>query len=168
MAFDIFLTTNPVIPGESTQPRFVGAIEVMSYNWGLTNPATIGSAGSGAGAGKVKFNELNITKAFDKSSPLLMQYLEGGKHFTNITLTLRRAGSINSKQQSQTFLTYVFGEVFVTSISDAGNSGGDEFPVESISFAMGSVQVKYTPQNANGSSGTPVTSGWNITKNQAA
>jgi len=97
-----------------------------------------------------------------------MQQLESGKPLKTITLTLRKAGSVNGKQQTQAFLTYVFGDVFVTSVSDAASSGGDSAPAESISFAMGSVQVKYTPQNPDGSPGTPVTSGWNVVKNQAA
>jgi hypothetical protein len=39
-----------------------GAFEIKDFSFGVENPTTIGSATSGAGAGKAKFNEFEITK----------------------------------------------------------------------------------------------------------
>src|SRR5437588_9507059 len=43
------------IIGEATEKSNAGEIEVQSYSFGVTNSATIGSATSGAGAGKATF-----------------------------------------------------------------------------------------------------------------
>jgi hypothetical protein len=46
----------------------VGALPIDAVS-SIENPTTIGSGTSGAGAGKIKFNEFQITKTTDKSSP---------------------------------------------------------------------------------------------------
>lgn len=163
MAIDIFLTI-PGVPGESQDTTFQGAIELTSYSWGLSKLVTIGSGTGGTGTGKTQFSELNITKDFDKSSPLLMQALESGKPYPKITLSLRRTAG-GSAAKAQVFLTYEFDQVYVTSISDAASSGGGDAPSESISFTMGAVAVEYYPQNNDGSLGTGVTSSWSVVTN---
>src|SRR5438093_915744 len=45
------------------------AFEIKDFSFSIENPSTIGSATSGAGAGKAKFNEVEITKTPDKASP---------------------------------------------------------------------------------------------------
>ena len=42
----------------------------------------------------------------------------------------------------------------ITAISDSGSS---EIPVESLQFKATNVTLTFTPQNPNGSAGTPVT-----------
>jgi hypothetical protein len=39
-----------------------GAFEIKDWSFGVENPTTIGSATGGAGAGKIKFGEINIKK----------------------------------------------------------------------------------------------------------
>jgi type VI secretion system secreted protein Hcp len=46
MAVDIFLNI-PKVSGESIDAQFAGQIDVLSWNWGLSNA---GSAGTGTGS----------------------------------------------------------------------------------------------------------------------
>jgi type VI secretion system secreted protein Hcp len=45
MALDMFLTLDG-IAGESTDPVHKGAIEISSWSWGLSEPASLASAGA--------------------------------------------------------------------------------------------------------------------------
>ncbi len=150
MAFDIFITI-PNIPGESISQRFPNAIEVQSYSWGLSE--AVSSTGSGQGAGKPQLSDFSFQKLFDKSSPLLMQALVTGEHLAKITVSLVQAGG----KTLPPFLTYEFDKVLITSIQDAGSTGGDSRPSESISFAGQKVIVTYRPQDPKtGNLGTPI------------
>lgn len=140
MPVDYYLTV-PNIPGEATAPNFPGAIGVLSFSWGMSNSGTAAS-GSGSGSGKVSLSDFSILKSFDRSSPLLMDAVVRGRHLPSVILSLVKAGS------TQPFLTYEFDDVLISSISD---SGSDEIPTESVSFAMARVIVTYYYQNQDGS-----------------
>lgn len=161
MAVDISLvltSSGSYLTSESTSSTTT--IEVNSYSFEVENPTTIGSGTSGAGAGKVKFQDLHIVKTVDKSSPQLFQALTSGAHFTKATLNIRKAGGTSGF----TYLTYEFDLVYVTDIASSATSGGDK-PMEDVQFTYGALAIKYVPQNPNGSPGTPITGGWNITTN---
>ena len=150
MAFDTFMTI-PGIPGESQVEGFRNAIEVYSFSWGLSNPATL--SGYGFNSSKTSFAELTIAKRFDKSSPKLMQALVAGQRLQSLTLALVIAGPNSGNKP---FLTYQFTPVLVTTCSDSGSGGGDGYPTESLSFAAARATVTYYPQNPNGSPSNPV------------
>jgi type VI secretion system secreted protein Hcp len=64
------------IPGESQDRTHKDEIEVVSWSWGLTRPAT----GLG-GAARPAFQDISIKKKVDKSSPRLTQACAKGEHF---------------------------------------------------------------------------------------
>src|SRR5579859_3365259 len=100
MAFDAFLTFegSPIpIQGESTDKSFPNSIELRSLSFSVENIVSVGSATGGAGAGKAKFNEIEITKLSDSSSPVLFKMLVMGQHFTSATITIRKAGGDKTK-----------------------------------------------------------------------
>ena len=51
------------VKGESIDPSFKNYFELKDFSFGVENKATIGSATSGAGVGKVQFNEFTIRKS---------------------------------------------------------------------------------------------------------
>jgi Type VI secretion system effector, Hcp len=97
MAVDIFLVIPPVPTVPSTQPpvsadpvadqyfatAFKGAavVEVRELSLGEETPSTVGSATTGAGAGKAKLNDLVIVKSVDKLSRSLYAMSVTGRHF---------------------------------------------------------------------------------------
>jgi type VI secretion system secreted protein Hcp len=158
MAFDAFLKIDGV-NGESTRKGFEKQMEIQSFSWGAANPATIGAGGGGGGGGKVSVSTFNIMKKSDAASPLLFQACCQGDHYDKATVTLNKAGG----KAPVDFIKYEFEKVYVENIQWSGASGGDDTPTESVSFAFGKVSVTYTPQNADGSKGSPAVGSWDLT-----
>ena len=152
----IFTTGTSTLDGESKDANHQNAIDILSYEFGADNPTTIGSATSGAGAGKVKFNEFTITKLVDKSSPTLFKDLSSGEHFDKIVLTVRKAGG------TQDYLTITMGTVFVSHYSQS--STGD-IPTETINFEFGNIRIDYKPQTSTGTLGSSIVDGWDQVQN---
>ena len=134
--------------------------EVSSFSFDIAQTLNIGSASSGAGAGKVTFNPFSITRKVDKASPVLFQMACAGTAFESVVLALRRSGA--TPGSGAIFLRYDFKFVAVKTISW---SYDPEAPAEIVTFEYGGLQVRYAAQNPNGSLTTPVSGGWNRVKN---
>ena len=93
---------------------------ILNFNVGASNPTTIGSASGGAGAGKVSFSALNVTKMLDGLSVALPRAAAPGQHFPHVTIEVFEAG------RTSPFAIYTFGLVFVT--SDVIGSGENGVP----------------------------------------
>jgi type VI secretion system secreted protein Hcp len=154
VAFDAFLKLDGV-DGESRRKGFEKAIEIFSFSFGASNPATIGS-GTGSGAGKVTLSSFNIMKKSDAASTLLFTACCKGNHFPKGSVTLHKSGG----KEAMDFLKYEFEEVFIDSIQWSGSSGGDDTPTESIQMSFGKVTATYTAQNPDGSKASPLIGSW--------
>ena len=154
MAYDSYVyfdgaatNANLTVKGETTDTTFKAknAFEIYSFSWGASNPVTIGSATTGAGAGKVSISSFNVMKKTDSASPTVFQACCLGAHFPKVVVTLRKAGG-----KQETFIEYTFETCFVESVQWSGSSGGDDTPTESLSIAFGKVTGKYWAQGADG------------------
>jgi type VI secretion system secreted protein Hcp len=154
MAVDAFITFESVITGLKPE-----AFEIRDFSFGVESPTTIGSATSGAGAGKVKFNEFTIKKTTDKSSPAFFKNCCAGVHYKSVTISMRRAGETAGRE----FLRFKFDTVFTTKIDWSGP--GDEGPEESVTFVYGKLGIKVTPPETDLK---PVVAGWDQVMNKAA
>ena len=158
MAFDAFLKIAGV-NGEATRKGFEKQMEILSFSWGASNPSTIGAGGGGGGGGKVSVSSFNVMKKSDAASPILFQACCKGDHFAKAAVTLNKAAGANALD----FIKYEFEEVYVDSVQWSGSSGGDDTPTESVSFSFGKVAITYTPQNKDGSKGSPAVGAWDLT-----
>jgi type VI secretion system secreted protein Hcp len=140
------------IEGESVKPK--GEIEVMSWSWGVMQPSG-SEGGGGSGKGKAVAGDFNFTHRYDKASPILAKHCAAGKHFPSVKLTARKAG-----EGQQDFLIVTMKEVFVTSVSPGGSSGGDI--MEQVSCSYKDVEFAYKPQDDKGGLGGEVKFGWNL------
>jgi type VI secretion system secreted protein Hcp len=148
-------TSGTPVQGESVSEHHPDAIDVQAYSMGVSNPVTIGGATGGAGAGKASFSELNVSKPLDRSSPVLMHDLARGAHYRSADLYVE---DLNGR-----LINWFHMEtVFVSSLQD---SGGGQLPAESLSLVYGALVWTYYPQNSDGSSGTPITEGWDAIRN---
>src|SRR5215211_5780834 len=109
MATDIFARLGE-IKGESADDRHKDEIGVLSWSWGVSQSAP-NSAGSGAAAGKVTFNDFNFTHRVDKASPVLMRACATGQHLKDATITMRKAGKVQ-----QDYLIVKLTDVLVTNV----------------------------------------------------
>jgi type VI secretion system secreted protein Hcp len=147
------------IDGESTNDAHKNWIDVLSYSWGASNPASFASGGGG-GQGKVDFSDFHFTKFVDKSSPVLLFNLAGGKFIQEALFDVVQSGG----QTQQPFLQYKFSDVLLTSYNVSGS--GSDLPFESLSFAFRKVEMIYRPQDAKGGLGAPVSMFWDVADNK--
>jgi type VI secretion system secreted protein Hcp len=157
MAVDIFMQIDKVT-GESTDSKFKGAIDVVSWSWGLTQSGTT-HTGGGSGAGKVNVQDLSFTKFVDSSSPVLLQKCCDGTHFSKATLTMRKAGA-----SPLVYLTLTLQNILISSVSLA-TAASDDRQTEVVTLNFGQFSYAYTPQKADGSGGAAITTTWNIPGN---
>ncbi len=128
----------------------IGSWNVLVYSWGASNSGSIGSAGGGAGAGKVNVQDLAFTKLTDTSTPKLFLALAQGKHLTKAKLTV-------SSRHVTTVTVFDLEELLLTSLS-MGASAGDSPQTENVTVAFG--RIKLTVND--------VPAGWNILLNRPA
>jgi type VI secretion system secreted protein Hcp len=159
MAVDIFLQI-PKVAGESTDAKFAGAIDVVSWSWGLTQAGSAGS-GTGSGTGKVNFQDITLTKYVDKSTPALMAACCAGTSYGPVVLSMRKAGNT-----PLVYMVITLGNVTISAHGHA-TSSSDDRQTEQVGLHFGTVQMQYTPQNADGSGGAAITTTWNVPGNSA-
>ncbi len=160
MAADNFLQIDG-IKGESTDDKHKEWIEVLSYNWGVSQTAsTAGVSGTSASAGqRADFQDLTIVKLMDKSSPPLMKACAKGEPIKEVKLELCRA--VGDKQ---VYMEYKLEQVIISSVSTGGGGGGEA--TESVTFNYGKIQLTYTPFDRDGKAMGKVPAGWDLTKNK--
>lgn len=141
------------VDGESAHKDHKGEIEVLSWAWSVSNDG--GGTGGGSGKGKAVPGNLRFTHLYDKGSPVLAKYCASGKHFSDVTLTCRKAG-----EGQKDFLTVKFKEVFITSVEPSGSSGGNV--VETVIFSYAQVDFGYKAQDDKGGMTGEVKFGWNV------
>jgi type VI secretion system secreted protein Hcp len=150
------------LQGELQDKAALGAISATELSWGIENPVTIGSSSGGAGAGKAKFEELEIKKLVDASSPGLMMAVGRGAPIPTASIMIRKdAGKMN------TAIQYSLKNVFITKI-DTSASAGDDGVYETLTLRVGSIQQRYVQTRPTGAL-NPIIAGWDqVTNNQTA
>ena len=127
MAIDIFAKLGD-IKGESRDAKHKDEIDVLSYSWGVTNPATIKTGGgSGGGTGKATFQDLVIVHKIDKASPSLLRACATGQ---------------------QEFLIIKMNDVIITGVVQGGSTA--EPASETVSLVFAKVDFEYRPQKDDG------------------
>ena len=142
MASDIFAKIGD-IKGESQDDKHKDEIEVLSFSWGVTNPAVL-SGGGGGGAGKATFHDLSIVHNLDKASPLLLRACATGMHIKDAVITHRKAG-----KGQQEYLIVKLNDVIITGVTHGGSPG--QAISENVTLAFAKVDLEYKPQKADGS-----------------
>lgn len=163
MAVDMFLkiegADSGVVKGESDDKAKKDHIDVLAWSWGLSQSGNM-HFGGGGGSGKANFQDLSITAWYENSTNTLMKMCATGEHLKEVVLTVRKAGT---KQLEYIIMTMK--EAIITSVSTGGSGGEDKLTVNfSINFAE--FEIKYTPQDAKGTLGTPVNFGYDIKANE--
>jgi type VI secretion system secreted protein Hcp len=152
--YNLFLCVDG-IPGESIGTNHMSDIDATAFSVGVTmtiDPVT------GEPAGRADFADLAVTKFVDKASPLLMLNCAQGTLIPNVTLF--------AQSTSPTPLDYykvALGNVRVTGVNTGGTANGK--PTETVTFYYDTIEITYTPRNADGSAGTPIKACWKRSTN---
>ena len=142
---DYFLKIDGV-QGESKDDKHPNELQIQSWSFGATNSGS-SSLGSGAGTGKVSYQDFHFTIDIGKSGPKLLEHCSVGTHIKNAILTCRKAGGAQEE-----YLKVNFEDVLISSYQ-IGGSGGQILPSEQISFNFSRINVDYKEQKADGTLG---------------
>jgi len=162
MAFDAFLKIDG-IKGESTDDKHKDQVEVLSFNWGVSQRAS-GSASSAGSltAERADFQPFVIVKALDMASPKLALACATGEHVKEVVLELCRSGG-----DKQPYMEYKMTDAIVTSVRPGGSGHGENVPLEEVSFSYGKIEWKYTQTKVEGGKGSGnVAGGWDLKTNK--
>ena len=147
-ATDIFIKIGD-IKGESTDSKFKGDIDVLSWSWGVlgANRASPKPQQPVGPAQAACASDIVIMKKIDKASPVIFAAAATGVHYPEATLTLRKVE--NEKEQ---FLEVRLKDVVISSVQQSAASGG-ETPTESVSLAFAGGSVALLDDSGGGNTG---------------
>ena len=132
-------------------------IDILSFSWGVSQTAVYGAGASGkeAKAGRTDFNNLTIMKVLDKTTPLLTDHCASGNILSKVYILYDKP--VGDKQQA--YYRIWLKDALITSVQ---NSGSNENPSESVSFAYQGVEVAYAPEKDDGSLDAAIRKGYNL------
>ena len=156
MAVDYFLKVEG-IPGESLDAKHKDEIDVLGFNWGVSQEGGTRTRSGGA-SGKAVFDELIVLARTSKASPPLWLACASGKHIKSAVLTCRRAG-----KAPVAFLKITLTDVVITSYEIDGTQ--EEPPVDQVGLAFAMIETAYSPVDATGKVLSPVKAVWDTKKN---
>lgn len=158
MATDIILKIAS-IKGESKVQTHEDQIDLLSFSGGASNQGTY-ATGGGGGAGRVDFQDLSVSKYYDLSSVPLMQACATGKDIGETVFYFRK----QAEDEALEYLTITLSEAKVTSLSTSVSSGGEERPIESVSFNFKSIKYEYKKQGDKGGNEGTAQFEWDVSK----
>ena len=161
MAVDAFLKLDG-IDGESQDNEHKGEIDILAWSWGGCSTGSF-DLGGGGSSGKATFQDISLTKYYDKASPNLMAKMADGTHIKEATLFARKAGGSSAIE----FLKIKLTDVIITSVTFGGSSGEDRY-TENVCLAFAKFEVAYQAQKNDGAKdGGEIKAGWNIQTNES-
>jgi len=142
-------------PGPSTSRT--DHIDILSFSWGVSQTSTYGAGASGkeAKAGRANFSDLTIMKVLDKTTPILCDHCASGNILSKVYILYDKP--VGDKQQA--YYRIWIKDALITSVQ---NSGSNENPTESVSFAYQGVEVAYSPEKDDGSLDAAIRKGYNL------
>ena len=143
----------PGIPGGSQVTGRSGWIDIFAFSGGAIAPATSTSPAPIRQPAPSPC-QISVAKQLDIAGPRLWVATVTGQIFNNIDIQVTTVTGASARP----FVAYdiTLTNVQITSISDAG-AQGDGLPSEDVAFKATNASLTFTPQNPDGSAGTPVT-----------
>lgn len=157
MAQGIFIKFNG-IDGESQDFTHKGEIEILNWDWSVSQTLNMHS-GSGGGTGKCTFDNLHFEHYIDKSSLNLLQFCLTGKYIPEALMTIRKAGCSHLE-----FLRLTLQDILITGVHPVYYNTM-RVPREAVSLTFSRVAMDYILQNAVGNAAGTISSGYDIKAN---
>ncbi|UXH76156.1 Hcp family type VI secretion system effector [Roseateles amylovorans] len=146
-------------PGESQQLSHLGTagwIEIGDWSWDVDAEASH-LKGTGAAVGKPNPGVLTFSHYYDKSSPVLLQYIVKGTHFKMATIDLLKQ---TGQEEPELYFQLVAKDVFITKV---GSKGGEDGSVtQDVEFVFKQIAVGYKRQKNDGKLDSALFFRWNI------
>jgi len=131
------------VTGESSDVKHKDFIDLVSWSWDMSSPTDMST---GHAHGKTRIEDFKIVKRADKSSPVLIQYLQQKFIVKTGKLIVRKAGGTDPL----TYYEVEFKNLRVTSFSTRTEK---EEVAETVTFSFEAATFRYIPQSATGAKG---------------
>lgn len=155
------------ITGESQEPRRTGAIDVLSFDQGVTLDQA-----AKPGSGKVIAKDIRFRHKVDAASPQLFIASASGTHLKNAVFSFVTSGG---KAQGE-YYTVTLTDVLITSVGQVGSTGSQgplsfekleassiaDGLLEEVSLSYATLKLEYKTINPDGSFGTTITAGYDF------
>ena len=128
------------IKGESQAADMTDNIDLESWSWGASNPASLG--GKGLAAGETIIERLYVQLCAGSRSRTMIANLTKGTHIDSATFTGRKTGGDGKPYK---YLVITMTSCFITSFNTGGGSTG--VPPASLSIAYEKIQYQYYTQD---------------------
>lgn len=166
MIYARFLTQDgKPLPEEDQNKKAIipGQIQLINYSNSEEQSFNIGSQSSGAGAGKIMFNPVAITKSVGINTPTLFFMMAAGQLFKRIDFYFYSPSNIERLPNQQIFQV----TLGLAGIRTMERSSNDDGLVERITFDYGQQVLTYFYYDAMGKLSKTITNGWDkVTNNQ--
>jgi type VI secretion system secreted protein Hcp len=144
------------IDGESQDQDHDKHIEVMSWSWGVDNPANF-SIGQGGQATQAHIGSINIQKVMDKSSVTLFKNSTTGKHIASGTLSCMKLDGDTRVE----YFKVDFTNLIVSSVQWSGG-GQEQATNEHVALVFEEFKQKFKLQEDTGGAGGATDFGFNV------
>lgn len=161
MAVDIFLKLSNNIKGKSQDSTHRNEIDVLAWDWALTQSGTT-HVGSGGGGGKVNVKDITLTKYVDLASNDLIKRCTNGEHIESGELIVRKSGGAAPVE----YFRIKMKNIMITSYTTGGSKDGLDRIQETLTLNFRRFEVAYTLQDETGASGAETLAGWDIAENK--
>ncbi len=161
MSVDILLKLSNEIKGESVIDGHKDEIDILAWNWGMSQSGTTHTA-TGGGGGKVAVQDLTLTKYVDLATHKLIQACTSGEHIDDGTLVVRKAGGAKPLD----YLTIKMKKIIVSSYNTGGAMGDLDRVQETVTFNFAWFEIKYQQQDDKGGAKGSATAAWDIAANK--
>ena len=155
----------PDIAGESDSPNndWRNKIELQTMAFDVSQRTSL-EAGTGLISGGAVFGAMHITKAMDKSTPMLFGKLAAGQPIPLATIRVSRPGAATSGPFGGLFEaeTYTLKNIIVGSYQTSGAPGPGGLPLESWTLAFTSISEVYHTVDAAGKMQPAQNAGYDI------
>ena len=134
------------VTGESKKDQKDGYMDLMSWNWSVSQAGT-GREGRGQAGGKASAGDFTIVKKTDVASPTLMLFVSGGAHIDTIELYCRK--TVNKTTKDYIWITLK--QCMLSSFSTGGHMSAAAEVAEtfSINFAAITFRTRYIDEDGN-------------------
>ncbi|SFJ83559.1 Hcp family type VI secretion system effector [Jannaschia pohangensis] len=156
MAVDIFLILSNGIKGEAQDSKYAETIDVLEWDWGLTQSGTT-HVGGGGGGGKVDARDIQITKYVDLASNDLIKRATTGEHIDSGELIVRKAGGSPVE-----YFRMKMENIMISSYNTGGSKDGLDRIQETLTLNFRKFQITYTLQDKTGRPGPESSTGYDL------
>jgi len=152
------------IPGECSEDGHKDWVQVTQFNHQAEQKASPSQVDAGGPASaKTEHCAIRLTKAVDKTSPILWERLSSGGVIPEVTIEMTRPDKSGATAK---IWEVKLDTVLVSRLQLDGSDNTDDIPSETVELKYGKIKWTYHVQDRTGTVGGAVPAGWDLIANK--